>query len=296
VESSTRSSILDAIALVKLVLMTGIVLTVLSIGLCARPADTLLLLRNPKLGVRAMVSMFVLTPLFVIGLAGAVQLGPADRAALFALSISPMPPILPRRQAIVGGEGNYIIGLSVLAALVSIVITPIVVWLVGRLFGVTTVFDPVALLRVLAITVAAPLAAGILIAHFWPRAVALSTLIGRIALVLLLASAVIVLVKEAPEMAERVGNGILLVTIAIVLFGLLVGHLLGGPDSGNRGALALATSARHPGVAISLATATFPLDQKAIVATILLFVLVNVALTLPYVLWRRRLARSTVPT
>jgi bile acid:Na+ symporter, BASS family len=287
---------LDAIALVKLVLMTGIVLTVLSIGLCARPADTLLLLRNPKLGVRAMVSMFVLTPLFVIGLAGAVQLGPADRAALFALSVSPMPPILPRRQAIVGGEGNYIIGLSVLAALVSIVITPIVVWLVGRLFGVTTVFDPVALLRVLAITVAAPLAAGILIAHFWPRAVALSTLIGRIALVLLLASAVIVLVKEAPEMAERVGNGILLVTIAIVLFGLLVGHLLGGPDSGNRGALALATSARHPGVAISLATATFPLDQKAIVATILLFVLVNVALTLPYVLWRRRLARSTVPT
>ena len=28
---------------------------------------------------------------------------------------------------------------------------------------------------------------------------------------------------------------------AIVLFGLLVGHLLGGPDPGNRGALALAT-------------------------------------------------------
>jgi bile acid:Na+ symporter, BASS family len=286
---------LDAIALVKLVLMTGIVLTVLSIGLCARPADTLLLLRNPKLGVRAMVSMFVLTPLFVIGLAGALQLGPADRAALFALSISPMPPILPRRQAIVGGEGSYAIGLSVLAALVSIVITPIVVWLVGRLFGVTTVFDPVALLRVLAITVGAPLAGGIVVARLWPRAAVLSTLIGRIALVLLLASAAIVLFKEAPEMAERVGNGILLVTAAIVLFGLIVGHLLGGPDSGNRGALALATSARHPGVAISLATATFPLDQKAIVATVLLFVLVNVVMTLPYVLWRRRLARSAAP-
>jgi bile acid:Na+ symporter, BASS family len=287
---------LDAIALIKLVLMTGIVLTVLSIGLYARPADTLMLLRNPKLGVRAMVSMFVLTPLFVIGLTWSLHLGPADRAALIALSISPMPPILPRRQAIVGGEGNYAVGLSVLAALVSIVITPIVVWLAGRLFGVTTVFDPIGLLRVLAVTVGAPLAAGMLIAHLWPRAVALSTLIGRIALVLLLASAAIVLVKEAPEIAERVGNGILLVTAAIVLFGLLVGHLLGGPDSGNRGALALATSARHPGVAISLATATFPLDQKAIVATILLFVLVNVALTLPYVLWRRRLARSTVPT
>lgn len=60
---------MDAIAVVKLILTAGIVLTVLSIGLRARPPDILLLLRNPKLGVRAMVSMFVLTPMFVIGLA-----------------------------------------------------------------------------------------------------------------------------------------------------------------------------------------------------------------------------------
>jgi BASS family bile acid:Na+ symporter len=285
---------LDAIALVKLVLTTGIVLTVLSIGLRAQPADTLLLLRNPRLGVRAMVSMFVLIPLFVIGLALTLQLGPADRAALIALSISPMPPILPRRQAIVGGGGDYAVGLSVLAALVSIVIAPIVVWLVGLLSGVTTVFDPVALLRVLAITVGVPLAAGILIARLWPRTVALSTMVGRVALALLVVSAAVILFKEAPAVADRIGNGILLVTVAIVLFGLLVGHLLGGPDSGNRGALALATSARHPGVAISLATATFPLDQKAILATVLLFILASVVLTLPYVLWRRRLAGSAV--
>jgi BASS family bile acid:Na+ symporter len=286
---------LDAIALVKLVLTTGIVLTVLSIGLRAQPADTLLLLRNPRLGVRAMVSMFVLIPLFVIGLALTLQLGPADRAALIALSISPMPPILPRRQAIVGGGGDYAVGLSVLAALVSIVIAPIVVWLVGLLSGVTTVFDPVALLRVLAITVGVPLAAGILIARLWPRTVALSTMVGRVALALLVVSAAVILFKEAPAVADRIGNGILLVTVAIVLFGLLVGHLLGGPDSGNRGALALATSARHPGVAISLATATFPLDREAITATVLLFLLTSVVLTLPYVLWRRRLARSAVP-
>jgi BASS family bile acid:Na+ symporter len=164
-----------------------------------------------------------------------------------------MPPLLPRRQAIVGGTGEYAVGLAVLAALVSIVVAPIVVWLVGRLFDVDTIFDPVALLRVLAITVGAPLAAGILIARFWPRAAVLSTLVGRAAIVLLVASAAIVLFEEAPAIAGRVGNGIVPVTVAICLFGLLVGHLLGGPDPGNRGALALATSARHPGVAISLA-------------------------------------------
>jgi BASS family bile acid:Na+ symporter len=286
---------LDPIAVIKLILVAGIGLTVLSIGLRARPADTLLLLRNRRLGLRAMVSMFVLTPVFVIGLAAAVHLGPADRAALIALSISPMPPILPRRQAVVGGGGDYAVGLCVLAALVSIVIAPIFVWLLGRVFGVTTVFDPAALLRVLAITVGAPLAAGIVIARLWPRAAAASTLVTRAALVLLVASVAVVLFNEAPAIAGRVGNGILLVTAAIVLFGLLVGHLLGGPDPGNRGALALATSARHPGVAISLATATFPLDREAITATVLLFFLSSVVLTLPYILWRRRLARAAVP-
>jgi hypothetical protein len=123
--------------------VTGIVLIVLSIHLWARHADTLLLLRTPKLGVLAMASIFVLTPLFVIGLAWAVQLGPADPAALIALSIS---PILPRRRAMVGRDGDYAVGLSVLAAAVSIAIPPIVVWLVGRPFGVTTIFDPVATL------------------------------------------------------------------------------------------------------------------------------------------------------
>jgi BASS family bile acid:Na+ symporter len=196
---------------------------------------------------------------------------------------------------VVGGGGDYAVGLCVLAALVSIVIAPIADWLVGRLFSVTTIFDPVALLRVLAITVGAPLAAGILIARFWPPAAAASTLMNRGALVLLVVGAVVVLFKEAPAIAGRIGNGILLVTVAIVLFGLLVGHLLGGPDSGNRGALALATSARHPGVAISLATATFPLDREAITATVLLFFLTSVVLTLPYVLWRRHLARPAVP-
>jgi len=92
----------------------------------------------------------------------------------------------------------------------------------------------------------------------------------------------------------------LLAIAAIVLFSLDVGHLLGGPDAGHRGALALATSARHPGLAITLATANFPHDKRAIVAAVLLFLLANLALTLPYALWRRRRAlgskaRNTAP-
>ena len=284
---------MDADDAIKIVLMAGIMLTVTSVGLRSRPADTLLLLRNPRLGIRAMASMFVLMPLFVIGLTWVLPVvDQAAHAALIALAVSPMPPILPRRQVKIGAGGDYAVGLQVLASLVSIVIAPIFIWLAGWLEGVATVFDPAEALRVLAVTIGAPLVAGIVIARLWPRAAALSTPLARVALLLLVAGGAVALVAEASEIASQIGHGVLLVIAAIVLFGLIVGHLLGGPDAGNRGALALATSARHPGLAIALATANFPHDKKAIVAAVLLFLLANLVLTLPYALWRQRRARS----
>ena len=282
---------MDTADIAKFILMAGIMLTVTSVGLRSRPADTLLLLLNPRLGVRAMVSMFVLMPLFVIGLTSALPaMDQAAHAALIALSVSPMPPILPRRQVTMGTRGDYAVGLQVLASLFSIIIAPVFIWLAGRLQGVAIVFDVAAMLRVLTVTIGAPLAAGILIARVWPRTAALSTLLARASLVLLVAGGTVALVAEASEIARQARHGVLLAIAAIVLFGLLVGHLLGGPDAGNRGALALATSARHPGLAITLSTANFPHDREDIIAAVLLFLLANLVLTLPYALWRRRRA------
>ena len=291
---------MDTADIVKFVLTAGIMLTVTSVGLRSRPADTLLLLRYPKLGVRAMVSMFVLMPLFVIGLTSALPvMDQAAHAALIALSVSPMPPILPRRQITAGAGGDYAVGLQVLASVFSIIIAPAFIWLAGRLQGVATVFDAADMLRVLAVTIGAPLAVGILIARVWPRAAALSTLLARVSLVLLVAGGIVALVAEASEIVRQAGHGVLVAIAAIILFGMFVGHLLGGPDAGNRGALALATSARHPGLAIALSTMNFPHDREAIIAAVLLFLLANLVLTLPYALWLRRLAlrskaRSTV--
>ena len=133
---------MSAADIVKLILTAGIVLTVISVGLRARPADTFLLLRNPKLGLRAMVSMFVLMPMFVIGLTWALPvLGQAPRAALIALSISPMPPILPRRQTQLGADGDYAVGLQVLASVFSIVVAPLFIWLAGPAFTTSLPFS-----------------------------------------------------------------------------------------------------------------------------------------------------------
>lgn len=69
--------------------------------------------------------------------------------------------------------------------------------------------------------------------------------------------------------------------------GLLAGHWLGGPDPDDRTALAIASSTRHPGVALAIAQLNFP-EETRMPAVLSLFLLVNALETLPYGAWRRR--------
>ena len=57
-----------------------------------------------------------------------------------------------------------------------------------------------------------------------------------------------------PQVRIFIGNGLILLIVAIVVVGLVVGHLLGGPIEGDRTALAMATASRHPAVALAVAT------------------------------------------
>jgi BASS family bile acid:Na+ symporter len=86
----------------------------------------------------------------------------------------------------------------------------------------------------------------------------------------------------------QIGNFTLVAIAVIVLVGLLVGHLLGGPDPRDRTALALSTASRHPGVAAGVAMAVMP-DDRSVLAAVLFAFLVAVIVTTFYGKWRKRL-------
>jgi BASS family bile acid:Na+ symporter len=73
----------------------------------------------------------------------------------------------------------------------------------------------------------------------------------------------------------------------VVAMGLAAGHWLGGPNPDDRTALAIASSMRHPGVALAIARLNFP-EDRLVPAAVLLFIIVNMLITLPYGMWRRR--------
>jgi BASS family bile acid:Na+ symporter len=166
---------------------------------------------------------------------------------------------------------------------------PIMLWLAESIFGVQASYAPWSTVRVLLVTVGAPLAIGVSLARLMPRAAPrIARVADRAGSVALVVATVILLRVSGPAIAALIGQGTLVAIVAIIGFGLLVGHLLGGPVPGNRGALAVSTAARHPGVALVLAIDIFPEHETAINGSLELYLLANVLMTLPYVRWRRR--------
>jgi BASS family bile acid:Na+ symporter len=89
-----------------------------------------------------------------------------------------------------------------------------------------------------------------------------------------------------PVIVSLIGNGTIVALAAFIVDGLITGHLLGGPGAEEPSVLALATAARHPGVALAIASENFP-EQKLAPAAILLYLIVSAVLSIPYMIWRK---------
>ena len=272
----------------KLVLLLGIVLLVVAIGLRARLEEPLLLLRRPALALRAMVAMYVALPVFVLVLVWLLPLREGVGAVLLGFAVSPVLPPWAKTGTAVGGQTDYVIGLELLSAGVALLVVPLMIWIVYRVFGVETTLEPMAVEQVLLATVAVPLALGFGLARLWPGAAPrLAARADRAGTVVILLGAVVLLVVHGRAILGVIGQGTLIVTVAVIAFGLLVGHLLGGPDPGNREALASATVSRHPAIALVLASGAFPELESTVIGMVLLYLLASLLLPIAYKRWRK---------
>jgi BASS family bile acid:Na+ symporter len=145
-------------AAVILLVETSIVLAVLALGLRGTLADAVSLFRHPADLIRAFLSMNIVMPLFALALAIVFNLHPAVKVALIALSVSPVPPLLPPKVVKAGSRENYPIGLLVGMAILSIVTIPVTMELFEKLLGVPLTMPPLAVAALLLRTVLVPIA------------------------------------------------------------------------------------------------------------------------------------------
>ena len=259
-------------------------------GLATSRGDVIWLFKNPGLWLRSLLSMNVIAPLFAIALVTTLPLAPPVKIALVMLSVSPVPPVLPRKQAKAGGEPLYIISLLATSAALSIVVIPVTLELLQRVLGVPLGISPSIVARQIGTTVLVPLALGIASRAATTRSTKVDTVshyIVTMSLILLLIGVLPMLLTALPAFRTLVGDGTLMIMVSFAVGALITGHLLGGPNRSHRTVLALSTATRHPGIAISLAAANFP-DQKLAVPAVLMYVIVSAAVSAPYVAASRR--------
>jgi bile acid:Na+ symporter, BASS family len=279
---------MGAAGLIRLVLTASILLLVFALGLRANLEHATYLFRRPARLLRGFLAMAVAVPVMAAALAALVHLDPAVEIALLLMAVSPIPPILPAKLLDLGGRSRYVFGLLVAASLIAIVVVPLAIEVLGWVFRREAHIGAGVVARVVGVTVLLPLATGLVVRRVAPLAAErVAPGISRIGNVLLLTGLVTVLLFMAPAIVTLIGNGTILIIAAIVGTGLLAGHWLGGPDPDDRTALAIASSTRHPGVALAIARLNFP-EETRVPAAIFLFLLVNALVTLPYGVWRRR--------
>jgi BASS family bile acid:Na+ symporter len=274
--------------LIPLALKISILLTVFAIGLSTRATDISYVLHRPRLLLRSLLAISLIMPAVAAFMAAVLHLKPAVQIALLALSVSPIPPLLPKKAVKAGGGASYAIGLLVIVALLAIVFVPLSVHILGRIFGVRAELAFTAVAHILAANVLAPLGAGVALSHFARDfAARIARPVSLTASILLGLTMIPIAINAMPPVFTLIGQGTLAATAAFVLAGIAAGHMLGGPEPANRAVLALTASSRHPGVAGAIATANFP-HQKQALSAIFLYLLVNAAISIPYRVWCRR--------
>jgi BASS family bile acid:Na+ symporter len=287
---------MNMIEVILLVLKASIMLAVFAIGLQATFADATFLFRRPGQLLRAFLSMNVLMPLVALAIAAPFDLHPAVKIALVVISVSPTPPIFPKKAHKAGGKD----------------VTQSVCWWRRRFFRSSS-FNNSGDIRkdhrrtsrhageLCRLTgsdhdfAAAARWNGRPQNRTLNRGSSSETHRGACFCALLL-SALPVLIGIAPTLFSFIGDGRVLSLAVFALAGLIIGHLLGGPEE-NRPVLALATACRHPAVALAIAHANFP-NQKLTAAAVFLYVIISAILSALYLAWdkRQRAGHSTAAT
>ena len=272
--------------LVVLGLQLSIVCTVFGFGLKATPRDLVYLFRQPGLLFRSLLSVFVVMPIVALGMTTMVDFRRGAEIALMALSISPVPPLLPNREMKAGGQESYGLALMATLALVSIVAVPLAAAILHRVFDVPLNADAAGIARVALVMAVLPLLAGVAVRAYMPAvADRIERPVSVVAKVLLPVTVLLLLAGTWRMVATAVGGGAVVAMVVFVAIGLIVGDFLGGPNPEDAIVLALSTACRHPAIALSVAAANSP-DEQA-VGPILLYLIVNFIVGMAYLKWRQ---------
>jgi len=242
--------------------------------------------------LRSLLCVLVLVPAVVIVLLLVFDLSPEVTTGLALLAAAPGAPLTTKRSQMVAADIDYITSLQLTLALLAIVVTPLILSTFYELFELTIKrVSPVEVSWQIARVTFLPVIVGLTLQRFVPKLVAVIgkplNILANV-LFLLLVIALIVVIAMAPEMRANLllGWSAIAAVLIMAMAAVIIGHLLGGPRTDQRAGLAVASLARNIGLALYIAGVSE--SSKAIIPTLLVYMLLGTAVQILYSVWIKR--------
>ena len=272
---------------IELALSASLMLTIFAFSMRAGSADFLFFIRERRLLLISLLSIFALAPMVAIAVIYWIEPPLVARVAIAAMSISILPPLLPWKQLQAKGDHHYAIGLTLIVAILAIVFVPAQADLLGRVNHHPYGVPPGEIASYVGVIVLIPTILGMSIAHRWKEfSLRVSIPLARIAGFGTLLAVVVVLLSAAKDIPDIIGTRTILAMVLFNLFALGIGHLLGGPNPDRSVVLGISSACRHPAVALTIATVNYPGEKFT--AAVMLCVAINLVVSTPYLRWQSR--------
>jgi BASS family bile acid:Na+ symporter len=283
----------------QLLIAATMVTLMFSLGLGLHVGVFNRLRQRPFLCLRVLIGSCVLVPLVALLLLRSpvtADLSRPVRIAIALMAICPSAPLTLRKASRQGGDRDLAALLQLLAAATAIVSVPLLADLFRDVFRVSGWdVQPTEVGRQILLAQGLPLGLGMVVRRRWPRrAERWAHPLERIAMLFLLVLVLAVLAISAPLLAGFLSDNLTALPLIalMVLAALTIGWFVSGPGLEERTTIALVTSMRNPGLALLLAS-IHASGMAGLKLSILIYLLLTIVLTFPFLRMRRRLLHAT---
>jgi BASS family bile acid:Na+ symporter len=256
-----------------------------SIGMQVTTADLRAQVARRGLRWRTLLANFVVVPAIGILLARCFVDDPAMARAFVLLACTPGGLSALQFTTKAKGAAAYAGGTACLLSLLAVLVSPLILALtlpVGDSAAgpmawawqamLAFVSMPAVLARAFAfltVFLVVPLVLGMVVKAKAERAAAVLAKVLGLLSVLVFVTMIMLLMAPRKEAMQQIGGQAVVLLLVLVLLSMLVGWLLGGPETATRQVLASATSMRNVALALAIA-ATLP-DANAVMPALIAF-------------------------
>jgi BASS family bile acid:Na+ symporter len=269
-------------AIVMNTIMGSVILLMLGAGLNIEIRQVIDMFKRFKLVALGVLANFLFFPLLTVLCLTFVPLSPDIKIGIMLMAAAPIAPMAPAPFVEKAkGDVVYSVGLMVIVATLSIVLTPLILSLAIPKSVGGVELDPIQIVKTLLMVQLIPITVGMIVRKASLKwADILVKFVPKIGQLGLLIGVGLLLAKQASQIAT-IGPLVYLIMVLLTVVSLLVGDwILIGESAEKRRALAVSTAIRNVPLAFLIANGSFP--DTIVAPVVLIFSVINMFLSVVY--------------